>query len=43
MQDVFEIADRIVVIYQGQCVTVKEKEKTTIDEIASLIITGQGA
>ena len=43
MQDVFEIADRIVVIYQGQCVTVKEKEKTTIDEIASLIITGQGS
>jgi len=42
MQDIFELADRIVVIYQGQCVKVTEKEKTTIDEIASLIITGQG-
>lgn len=41
MQDVFEIADRIVVIYQGKCVAVKEKEKTTIEEIANLIITGQ--
>ena len=43
MQDVFEIADRIVVIYQGQCVTVKEKDKATIEEIASLIITGHGS
>jgi len=43
MQDVFEIADRIVVIFHGQCVAVKEKNKTTIEEIANLIITGQGA
>ena len=41
MQDVFEIADKIVVIYQGTCVAVKEKNKTTIEEIANLIITGQ--
>jgi len=41
MQDVFEIADKIVVIYQGKCAAVKEKSKTTIEEIANLIITGQ--
>ena len=41
MQDVFEIADRIVVIYQGKCVAVKEKNMTTIEEIANLIIAGQ--
>jgi ABC-type sugar transport system ATPase subunit len=41
MQDVFEIADRIVVFYQGNCVAVKEKNTTTIEEIANLIITGQ--
>jgi ABC-type sugar transport system ATPase subunit len=41
MQDVFEIADKIVVIYQGKCVAVKEKNYTTIEEIANLIITGQ--
>jgi ABC-type sugar transport system ATPase subunit len=41
MQDVFEIADKIVVIYQGTCVAVKEKINTTIEEIANLIITGQ--
>ena len=40
MQDVFEIADRIVVIYQGSCVAVKEKNKTNIEEIANLIING---
>jgi ABC-type sugar transport system ATPase subunit len=43
MQDVFDIADRIVVIYQGRCVAVKEKESTTIEEIASLIISGHSA
>ena len=43
MEDVFEIADRIVVIYQGQCVAVKEKNKTTIEEIANLIITGESS
>lgn len=43
MQDVFEIADRIMVIYQGKCVAVKEKNKTTMEEIANLIITGQSA
>ncbi len=42
MQDVFEIADKIVVIYQGQCIAVKEKDKITIEEIANLIITGKG-
>ncbi len=42
MSDVFEICDNIVVFFQGQCVGNKEKEKTTIDEIAKLIITGQG-
>jgi len=41
MQDVFEIADRIVVIYQGKCVAVKEKNKTNIEEIAHLIINGE--
>jgi len=41
MQDVFEIADKIVVIFQGKCVAVKEKNETTIEEIANLIITGQ--
>jgi simple sugar transport system ATP-binding protein len=41
MQDVFEIADRIVVIYQGKCVAMKEKNVTSIDEIANLIIAGQ--
>ncbi len=40
MQDVFKIADRVVVIYQGKCVAVKEKNKTTVEEIANLIITG---
>ena len=43
MQDVFEIADKIVVIHQGQCVAVKDKNKTTIEEIANLIISGKGA
>lgn len=41
MQDVFEIADKIVVIYQGKCAAVKEKNNTTVEEIANLIITGQ--
>jgi ABC-type sugar transport system ATPase subunit len=41
MQDVFEIADKIVVIHQGRCVAVREKDKTTIEEIANLIITGK--
>jgi ABC-type sugar transport system ATPase subunit len=40
MQDVFEIADRIVVFFQGRCVALKEKNKTSIEEIAQLIITG---
>jgi simple sugar transport system ATP-binding protein len=43
MRDVLEIADKIVVIHQGQCVAVKDKDKTTIEEIANLIITGKGA
>lgn len=42
MHDVFEISDKIVVLYQGKCVAVKEKNKTAIEEIANLIITGMG-
>jgi len=41
MQDVFEIADKIVVIHQGQCIAVKEKTNTTFEEIANLIINGK--
>ncbi len=41
MHDVFEIADKIVVLFQGNLIAVKEKHKTTIDEIASLIIAGK--
>ena len=42
MHDVFEISDKIVVLYQGKCVAVKEKNKTVIEEIANLIVTGMG-
>ena len=28
-------------IHQGRCVAVREKDKTTIEEIANLIITGK--
>jgi len=41
MQDVFEIADKIVVIHQGQCIAVKEKASTSVEEIANLIIRGK--
>ncbi len=41
MNDVFEIADKFAVLFQGNLISVKEKHKTTIDEIASLIITGK--
>ncbi len=42
MSDVFEIADRIVVLFQGKCVGIMRKSDTNIDEIAKLIITGKG-
>ena len=41
MQDVFEIADKIAVIFQGQCITVKDKVETSVEEIANLIINGK--
>jgi ribose transport system ATP-binding protein len=41
MQDVFEIADRIIVIHQGRCIAIKEKVHTSPEEIANLIITGK--
>ena len=40
MSEVFELADRIIVLFQGKCVSVAEKEKTDVEEIAKLIITG---
>lgn len=40
MSDVFEIADKIAIFYQGKCVEYKEKRQTNIDEVAKLIITG---
>ncbi len=40
MNDVFEVSDCIAVLYQGKCVGVREKNKTNIDDIARLIITG---
>jgi len=40
MSDVFEVSDCIAVLYQGKCVGVREKNKTNIDDIARLIITG---
>jgi len=42
MSDVFEISDRIVVLYQGKCVGIMERNKTNIDKVAKLIITGKG-
>jgi ABC-type sugar transport system ATPase subunit len=42
MSDVFEVADVIVVLYQGKLVAVKKKSETSINEVAQLIITGQG-
>jgi ABC-type sugar transport system ATPase subunit len=41
MSDVFEIADVIVVLYQGKLVAVKKKSETNINEVAQLIITGK--
>jgi len=41
MQDIFEIADRIIVLNQGKCIAVKEKTNTSVEEIASLIIAGR--
>lgn len=41
MSDVFEIADVIVVLYQGKLVAVTRKSETSINEIAQLIITGK--
>ena len=40
MSDVFEVSDRIAVLYQGRCVGVKEKTDTNIDDVAMLICTG---
>lgn len=42
LRDVFAIADKIVVLYQGRCVAVKKRDATDIEEIARLIITGGG-
>lgn len=41
MSDVFEVADVIVVLYQGKLVAVKNKSETSINEVAQLIITGK--
>jgi ABC-type sugar transport system ATPase subunit len=37
LQQVFEIADRIIVLRQGELVGIREKAKTTPDEIVSMI------
>jgi len=37
LQQVFEIADRIIVLRQGELVGIREKTKTTPDEIVSMI------
>ena len=43
MEDVFQVADRMVVLKNGRVVGERQRAETDRDEIARLIITGRGA
>ncbi len=42
MQDVFAVADRVMVLYGGQVMGVRRVADTTVDEVVRLIVGGDG-
>jgi D-xylose transport system ATP-binding protein len=42
IHDVFDLSDRICVMYQGRIIQTMRREETTTDDVLSMIIIGQG-
>ncbi len=43
LQDIFAVADRVMVLKTGRCVSVKDVRETNLDETIQLIVRGKSA